>query len=356
MTMANKLLKKHFMFIRLHVVCLVSLLLFTGCGSPRGDIFPALEQPLFWPEPPEKPRIGYVGALSTEGDLKKEISWMQGLGQLIFGKKDIGILVGPYSVAIDTEDRLFVADEAVSAIHMFNLDTREYKQFSSLGLDEKLQTPVSLTVIEGRIYVVDSMLHKVCVFDRNGNFLFSFGGEHLKRPSGIAFSELSQRIYISDTAQHVINIYDKDGEFIDRIGSRGLKPGLFNFPTHLWIDNNGLLYVSDTLNYRIQVFSQEGKFLKMFGQQGDRPGNFAHPCGIATDSFGNIYVTDRQFENIQVFNSDGQILMALGQEGSGPGEFWLPAGIYIDSNNRVFIADSFNKRVQVFELLEDIEQ
>ncbi|MHC4271684.1 MAG: 6-bladed beta-propeller [Planctomycetota bacterium] len=354
--MENKLLKKRFMFIGLHAIYVVFLLLFTGCGSPRGDIFPPLEKPLVWPEPPEKPRIVYVGALSTEDDLKKGISWMQGLGELIFGKKDVGVLVGPYSVTIDTEDRLFIADEAVSVVHMFNLDTREYKQFSSLGLEEKLQTPVSLTVIEGRIYVVDSMLHKVCVFDRNGNFLFSFGGEHLKRPSGIAFSQLSQRIYISDTAQHVINIYDKDGEFIDRIGSRGLKPGLFNFPTHLWIDKNDLLYVSDTLNYRIQVFSQEGQFLKMFGQQGDRPGNFAHPCGIATDSFGHIYVTDRQFENIQIFDDDGKILMALGQEGSDSGEFWLPAGIYIDSNNRIFVADSFNKRVQVFELLEDTEQ
>ncbi|MHC4266301.1 MAG: 6-bladed beta-propeller [Planctomycetota bacterium] len=354
--MGNKLFKKRFVFIRLHAICFASLLLFTGCGGPRGDIFPTLEKPLVWPEPPEKPRIVYVGTISTEDDLKKEISWIQGLGEFIFGKEDVGVLVGPYSITIDAEDRLFVADEAVSVVHMFDLDTRGYKQFSSLGLDEKLQTPVSLTVIDGRVYVVDSMLHKVCVFDRNGNYLFSFGGENLKRPSGIAFSEPSQKIYISDTGQHVINIYDKDGEFIDRIGSRGLKPGLFNFPTHLWIDNNGLLYVSDTLNYRIQVFSQEGKFLKMFGQQGDRPGNFAHPCGVATDSFGHIYVTDRQFENIQVFDSEGQILMALGQEGNDSGEFWLPAGIYIDSNNRIFVADSFNKRVQVFELLEDNEQ
>jgi DNA-binding beta-propeller fold protein YncE len=333
-------------------VALVVMLICTGCGSPRGELFPALEHPLVWPEPPEAARIRYVGMISSETDLKKEVSWMQGVGKLIFGKKKPSALVNPYAVAVDRRGTLLVADTGTASVHLFDLKTRNYRQLVNLLEEEELRMPVALTLAEGKIYVVDSMLHKVCVFDKKGKFLFSFGAERLKRPSGITYWPDGQLLYVVDTAQHLVNVFTKEGKFLHQIGSRGSEPGLFNFPTHLWTDESGRLYVSDTLNYRIQVFTSEGKFLRMFGQQGDRPGNFAHPCGIATDSFGHIYVTDRQFENIQVFDSQGRILMALGEEGAGPGRFWLPGGICIDHNNRIYVADSFNQRTQVFELLE----
>jgi DNA-binding beta-propeller fold protein YncE len=323
-----------------------------GCGRPRGELFVAPDQPLVWPKAPETPRIRYVGMISIEEDLKKEVSWMEGLGELIFGKRDMGVLVSPYAVAIDEKDRLFVADPAGPSVHIFDMASRKYAQFSDLRDKQQLKMPVGLAVGGDNVYVVDSMLGSVCVFDRRGKFLFSFGSERLKRPTGIAYWPERQLIYVADTAQHNINVFDKAGEFLDQFGSRGPDAGSFNFPTHLWIDSTGRLYVSDTLNYRVQVLTDQGRFLTMFGQHGDGPGDFAHPCGLGTDGLGHIYVIDRQFENIQIFDSDGRILLAVGEEGSNLGQFWLPGGICIDKGNRIFVADSFNKRVQVFELLE----
>jgi DNA-binding beta-propeller fold protein YncE len=311
-----------------------------------------LESRLVWPKPPETARIRYVGALSTETDLKRGVSWSEGFGQLIFGKKRIGVMLAPYAVAIDENDRLFVSDATAAVVHMFDLNTRRYKQFADIKGEEKLRKPVGIAIAGKRVYVVDSALHKVCAFNKDGKFIFSFGEERLKRPCGIAYLEAEGKTYVADAAKHVVDIFAKDGEFMYQIGSRGLQAGMFNFPTHLWIDRQGYLYVSDTLNYRIQVFTKEGKFVRMFGSQGDRPGNFAHPCGVATDSYGRIYVTDRQFENAQIFDGEGRILMAFGEEGRESGQFWLPAGICIDNRNRIYIADSFNKRVQIFELLE----
>ncbi len=322
-----------------------------GCSSPQGEVFPVLAEPLVWPKPPEQPRVKYVGALSTEADLKKEVPWLQGLGEVIFGKKEIGVLVGPYAVVMDKDNKLFVADAGSGLVQVFDLSGREYRQFSALSGEETLQTPVALTLVDDHVYVADSVLHKVCVFDRKGNFIFSFGDNLLTRPAGIAYWQEGQKIYVADAATHVIKVFGTGGKFLFDIGARGINAGQFNFPTHLWVDKPGLLYVSDTLNYRVQVFTSDGKFVKMFGEHGDRPGYFAHPCGIATDSVGRIYVTDRQFENIQIFDSDGRILLAIGGEGSGLGEFWLPAGVFIDDRNRIYIADSFNKRIQVFELL-----
>jgi DNA-binding beta-propeller fold protein YncE len=342
----------------LGIFCSLVLTMFgaTGCARQQGELFPALAEPLSWPEPPEQARIAYVGAISTEADLKRGVSWVEGLGQVLFGREEIGILVDPYAVAVDDDERLFVADGAGGVIHSFDLVTREYAQFSAIESGGLLQMPVAITFVEGSLYVVDSLLHKVCVFDRNGRFLFSFGSEELERPSGIAFSRVTERLYVVDTGRHVVTAYDKRGVYLSEIGSRGTSAGQFNFPTHAWIGSGGRLHVSDTLNYRVQVFDGTENFLYQFGSQGDRPGNFAHPCGVATDTFGHIYVADRQFENIQIFDSYGRILMALGEEGTAPGEFWLPAGMFIDGRNRIYVADSFNKRVQIFELINTGER
>ncbi len=332
------------------------LVICSGCGQPVGELFAPIARPIVWPAPPETARIKYLGQISTEKDLHMAVSWSEGLGQLIFGQKEIGVLVNPYEVALDGENRLFVADTSGSVIHLMGLETRRYKQLSVLADSEKLATPVALAIVDQQLFVADSSLAKICVFDRNGKFKLSFGQERLKRPSGIAYWPQGEKVYVSDTSRHVVDVFSRSGEFIYEIGSRGLKPGQFNFPTQLCVDYSGRLYVSDTLNYRIQVFSSEGKFLFTFGRQGDRPGNFAHPCGVATDSLGNIYVTDRQYENVQIFDRDGHILMAFGQEGTDIGQFWLPAGICIDSRNRIYIADSFNKRIQIFQLLVYEEQ
>ena len=354
--MISNMLRKHNVETGLSAFIGIMVVICSGCGQPAGEMFTPPAKPIVWPAPPETARIKYVGQISTEQDLHRSVSWSEGFGQLLFGRKEIGVLLNPYGVALDDKDRLFVADSSGSVIHLMDLKTRRYKQFSELSDNEKLVTPVALTIAEGQVFVADSSLAKICVFDRDGRFQFCFGEEQLKRPSGIAYWAGSEKVYVSDTSRHVVDVFSRSGKFIAEIGGRGLKAGEFNFPTQLWVDHSGRLYVSDTLNYRVQVFEGNGKFLFMFGEQGDRPGNFAHPCGVATDSLDNIYVTDRQFENVQIFDRSGRILMAFGEEGTGTGQFWLPACIWIDNSNRIYVADSFNKRIQIFQLLVHEEQ
>ena len=333
-------------------VCFAVVFALSGCGSSRGVLFDELDQAIVWPEPPDEARIRYLGELSTEEDLKREVSGMAAFGRLIFGREDIGVLVSPRGVALDDEERLFIADTAGGVVHIMDLRTRKYEQFYKLEGDETLFSPVGVVVVGNDVYVSDSALGKVCVFSTEGKYKFSFGSDILQRPSGIAYNSVQGTIYVADAKRHSIDIFDVHGRHVLTMGGHGAGNGTFNFPTYIWIDKKGKLYVSDTLNYRVQIFGSDGKFVRSIGKHGNRPGYFAHPSGIATDSHGNIYVSDKQFENVQIFNSAGQMLMALGGEGHGAGEFWLPAGIFIDGKNRIFVADSFNKRVQVFQLIE----
>ena len=330
---------------------LFAVMIVAGCGVPRGELYPELSKSLYWPEPPETPRIKYLGQLGSEDDLKREVSSAEALGRLIFGRDEIGVLARPHAVVKD-QDKLYIADSAGSVIHVMDFETRQYLQFYALTETERLMSPIALAIVDDKIYVADSILCKICVFDKKGHYLSSFGHTVLQRPAGMAYSRQQQKVYVSDAKLHTISIFDLQGQFLGELGEQGAEPQQFNFPTQLWVDKDDKLYVSDTLNYRIQIFGPEGKYLFTIGQHGNRPGYFAHPCGVATDSFGDIYVSDKQFENVQIFNSQGEILMAFGNEGNKPGEFWLPASLFIDEENRIYVADSFNKRIQVFQLLE----
>ncbi len=327
------------------------LLLGSGCQSPRTDPFAPFEGvQRVWPAPPEKARIAYVGSITGQADLEKSSSWLR---DLIFGKRELGVLVTPYAVTVNDDGTLFVADTGAALVHCFDLRHRTYRQFKTLVGGATLKKPIGLAAVGHWLYVVDSSLHQVCVFDQQGTPLFVFGAQRFVRPTGIACDPQRKQLYVTDTARHVVEVFDLQGHWTRTLGGRGAQAGTFNYPTQLWVDHQGRLYVSDTLNYRIQVFDPDGNEVNLFGVQGNRPGNFAHPCGVATDREGHIYVTDRQFENVQIFDSDGQVLLAFGHEGQQPGEFWLPAGLFIDDKNRIFVADTFNKRIQIFKLLQE---
>ncbi len=256
----------------------ISVLLLTGCSSDGNQLLFSPEKNLVWPEPPETPRIRYIGSISTEADLQKAKSFIQNISELVLGKKKVGVLVCPYAIAVDQDNRLFVTDTSVGSVHVFDLQKRQYRQFGKLGGVGNLQQPVGIAIGGNLVYVVDSILHEVCVFDKKGKYLFAFGSQLLKRPSGISYKEDNQSVYVVDTGSHTIMNFTSGGKFIQQIGSRGIGPGMFNFPTQIWVNKDGKFYVSDTLNYRVQVFTDQWMPQRIFGQQGDIPGT--HYCDL----------------------------------------------------------------------------
>ena len=334
--------------------CLALFVCWSGC-TPSGQPL-ATSPPMrrVWPEPPAEPRIRYLGSIDTEQSIKRSRSLLEGLGEVVFGKRDMGVLVAPSALAMSPEGGLYVADSGGGVIHLFDYRNRCYRQFGQMGQDQSLQRPVGLTLVGASLYVVDSALHRVCVFGLTGEFVIAFGESYLTRPSGIAYHPDRQELYVSDTGAHRIVVFHPSGRYLRTMGSRGTGPGQFNFPTHLWVDSGGRLLISDTLNYRIQIVSLEEGTFTTWGEHGDRPGYFGHPGGVATDRNGHVYVTDRQFENVQIFDRYGRILMAFGKEGHDPGDFWLPSGLTIDERNWIYVADTFNKRIQVFEIVENL--
>lgn len=341
---------------RLVVLCHLTTVL-AGCAQPTGPVFEPLEIPLYWPAPPEKPRIEYVGALETDRDLKAGRSMLESIGQFLFGERPIQPMASPYSIASDGNDRIFVCDSGGKVVHVFNLESRDYERWTPSEKDgEGFGQPIGVCWHRqgaggGRLYVADAAVGTIFTFDTRGRLLGEIGSDHVTRPCGLAIDPKRGRLYVADPAQHQVVVLDERGNLLQTLGTRGTGDGEFNFPTDVAVDSNGRLYVSDSLNFRVQIFDADLNFIRQIGRRGNTPGHFSQPKGLAVDSEDHLYVVDAHFEAVQIFDALGRLLLFFGSEGHGPGEFWLPAGLYIDHDDRIWIADSYNRRVQVFQYL-----
>ncbi|TAN42814.1 MAG: 6-bladed beta-propeller [Nitrospirae bacterium] len=326
-----------------------SLLLSYACMSapehtPQPDIF--------WPKPPDEPRIKWVRGLRSELEIK-EASTQEKILDAFLGEQRRGFaLMKPYGV-FSSNGTIYVAEMLGGVVAVFDTKT---KNFHFIGSDKgpgKLVRPMGIAADnENRVYVTDSGQNRVVVFEKSGKYLFSFGtAKQFSKPSGIAVNDQEGKVYISDQKNHKIYAFSKKGDFLFEIGKEGEKDGEFNAPTHICVDNKNKLYVTDSLNFRVQIFDSNGKFISKFGQIGDGLGMFARPRGVAVDSEGNIYVVDAAFANVQIFDQKGNILMFFGGSGWEPGKFLFPAGISIDEEDKIYVSDEFNKRVSIFQYM-----
>ena len=193
------------------------------------------------------------------------------------------------------------------------------------ALDQWEQMPEGVRMIETPGVAVDSQDrvyaltrnrdHPVLVFDRDGNFLRSFGkGIFSDRTHGILVGP-DDSIYCADDGTHTITKFTPEGELLMTIGTPG-QPSTkwggepFNRPTHAAVSpNTGDLYVSDGYgNSRIHKYTTEGRLLFSWGEPGIDAGQFIRPHNVAVDADERVYVADREAHRVQIFDKDGKFI------------------------------------------------
>src|SRR5688572_18764285 len=165
------------------------------------------------------------------------------------------------------------------------------------------------------VYVTDEWLNRVSIFDQDGNFLREWGtagsddGE-FNGPSGITI-DAQDVLYIVDSRNHRVQKFTTDGQFLSTWGSLGSGPGQFNAPWGITLDQQGHVYVADHKNHRVQKFTANGQFIMQFGSYGTRKGQLNRPSDVAVDPEGDIYVCDWANHRVQIFDPDGKIVTSL---------------------------------------------
>lgn len=307
---------------------------------------------LQWPPPPDKPRIRYLREFKGAADFEKNSSTRNFLTWLTGDRERKLPFVAPYGIAADGMGRIWVADMGIRGVHLIDLAKGKVSYILSAG-NVPLVTPagVAVDLERQRLYVSDTTLAKVFLFNLDGQFIKERDvPDNFGRPAGLTVDK-SGKLYVVDAQKNRLSVFSQDGELLRTITSAALPELTFNTPSNVAVNAQGQIFVVDSLNFRIESFSPEGKSLGTFGSVGDGPGYFARPRGIAIDGEGHIYVADATFDNIQIFDSSGTLLIYWGQSGKKAGEFSLPAGMTFDQQNRLYVVDSYNQRLQIFEYL-----
>jgi DNA-binding beta-propeller fold protein YncE len=329
---------------------------------------------LVWPNPPNIARVrwlNYFAGMKIDytpaPTTKKKQSWMD----RVAGTKQVDNvdklktfpfqLLGPYGIATDSKGLVYVADQKVGAVFIFNTETRDTTLIRN-GYEAHFGLINGLAIDDGdRLFVSDGKMHRVLIFNPKHEVEGQIA-EGLVDPVGLAVDNENRFLYVVDEQQDLLFVYDADSlKLLRRIGTPGKKhtlttPGDFGGATNVALDADGNVYVTDTMNNRVEIFDADGKFISTFGKAGDGPGYFARPKGIAIDCDGHIWVADEYQDRVQVFNREGQLLTYIGDTHSNlPGEFKALVGIAIDKQNRVFTTEQYPGRMQMFRYITDAE-
>lgn len=209
---------------------------------------------------------------------------------------------------------------------------------------------------DDNIWVIDGGSGMVIKMDPHGKVLMLLGrrpepfevgqpiplsNELFNRPTDVAFDAAGDIFVADGYGNSRVVKYDKNGKFVKTWGKRGVKPGDFNLPHSIAIDNNGLVYVADRENYRIQVFDTNGNFVKQWTDLGS-PWTLCIPPGPQTV----FYVADGYQNRIFKVDFNGKILGSYGETGRQLGQFINTHGLACDAKGDIFVAETRNWRVQ----------
>ncbi|MQG46402.1 MAG: hypothetical protein FI712_11810, partial [SAR202 cluster bacterium] len=186
--------------------------------------------------------------------------------------------------------------------HAHNMDDGSLVWPTSIALDS-----------QENLFISDEWLNRISSFSKDGDFLGKWeertgsGDGELDRPSGMAF-DADDNLYIVDSGNHRVQKFNKDGKYLAQFGTYGSGDGQFNMPWGITIDEAGDIYIADWRNDRIQKFGPDGKFLMKFGSSGSGEGEFDRPTDVAVDQDGVIYVSDWLNNRLQIFDETGKFI------------------------------------------------
>ncbi len=293
----------------------------------------------------------------------------------------------PRDLAIGPGETIYVLSRgdgftpASPRVTKLNMDEEFILDFGSLGAEDGQfieATALAVDKVEN-IFVADEWLNRISIFDKDGSYLHKWGvpgtGEgEMEGPGGLAFDK-DDNLWIVDTGNNRIQQFTKDGGYLSGWGRGGTGEGEFDMPWGIAIDHLGDIYVADWQNRRVQKFDPSGRYLMSFGAPGSGEGELDRPTGVAIDEEGDVYVSDWSRSVVHAYQSDGgyittfvgdaQNLTKWAQQfvDSSPDtqkarrhakdlesewRLYYPVAIAVDDKRRIIIVDEQRHRLQLY--------
>ena len=167
----------------------------------------------------------------------------------------------------------------------------------------------------------------------SGKYTYEVNENWGKLPEGMSFGEVSaaavdsqDRVYVFQRKDPPILVFDRDGNFLDSWGD-----GSTNFAHGIFIGTDDLMYVTDRDDHVCLKYTLDGKPLQIIGERGvfsdtgcevdsgkvlRAGGPFNKPSGMVNSPSGDLYVSDG-YRNCRVhrFAADGSLIQSWGEPG-----------------------------------------
>jgi len=167
----------------------------------------------------------------------------------------------PTDVVIDKAGNFYVSEYGENdRIQVFSPEGKWLRQWGGHGYDpgEFLRPRAMAIDDQDRIYVADSTNNRIQVFDTQGKLLRLWGeagdaAGQLSYPFDLAIGP-DKCLYVVEFGNHRVQKFTLDGKSLGTWGEAGRGPGqLFN-PWALAVDSQGAVSVIDSNNHRVQRF------------------------------------------------------------------------------------------------------
>lgn len=254
-------------------------------------------------------------------------------------------------VEVDAQDNVYVFNRGPHPVMVFDKNGNFLRSF---GEDTFTARAHGIHISpDGYCYLVDDSQHAVHKFDTGGKLQWTLGevgkpapkwsGQPFNRPTHTGVSPKTGDLYVTDGYGNTrVHRYGPDGRHILSWGGVGVEPGEFQNPHNVVVDEDDYIYVADRENNRVQVFDNQGRVQAIWH-------DVYKPCGLCRDRNGVFYVgelvgmhdTNVLGHRLCLYTKDGKRLARLGSagQGDGPGEFNAIHGCAVDSGGNVYVAE-----------------
>jgi DNA-binding beta-propeller fold protein YncE len=210
--------------------------------------------------------------------------------------------------------------------------------------------------------------HPIVIFDRDGNYLSSWGAGLFKFPHAIRIvpENGEDRVWLCDEHHNQFYKFTTDGKLLQTIGEKGQRSDTgitdgdmssqawrkvthggapFNLPTDIAFAPDGSMFITDGYgNARVHKFSPDAKHLFSWGEPGTGPGQFNLPHGVWIDRRGRVLIADRENDRVQVFDQQGKFLQVW------PTKLVGVAFFYVDADDTVYVPEHNAGMVSILNL------
>ncbi|MDZ4184603.1 MAG: hypothetical protein U1D97_06445, partial [Desulfuromonadales bacterium] len=185
------------------------LFILVGCAPPPAKMR------VLWPPPPEPPRLEFLGTYASQDDFEK--TGLKRSSEAFLGKPNLDFFKTPVDGVIDSQGRAYVSD-----LHLGNVRVYDFVAKTNQLLTEKqgvLAQPLGMAIdSRDRLYVADGVKGQVIVFGADHRIVQTIRHEQMVKPAYLFVDDRNDRLYVTDGKASKVLIFDLAGNLLKTFG------------------------------------------------------------------------------------------------------------------------------------------